>query len=271
MQHNVSTLILLADVQLQGTLNLDDAGASFSPPIGSPSFHTIEKATTTLKSAYDVQKSVVNHSRSKLGTGGGENSLVVLEKSILSDLCRRIAMTMRHGTKDGDVTPHEECDLLLQEALSLDARNTKAMISFASLAKDRGDSSKCASLCEKVIRASSSLSEQAEASILLSDVMFAQSSTQNGVEGLDDIKTLSSKRQSNNDDDDIQEFKGEFSFAFLHQPVFYLLTYLLLSSLSFYIYTLIFPVLINQALTTKRNKELVIQLAEIYQAESMLT
>ena len=48
------------------------------------------------------------------------------------------------------ISPKNECDRLLQESISLDAQNTKAMLALASLNKDMGNLDKCTSLCRKV-------------------------------------------------------------------------------------------------------------------------
>ena len=186
MQHNVSSLILLADVQLHGIVNLNGvSGVDFSPQNTASTSSIFKNAFETLQSAYDVQKAIVHHSRSRIGVSGGENSTVVLEKSILSDLCRKMALI----TKCGDALLSEERERVRPTtARSNEPRCTQyqSMVALALLNKEMGSMGKCMSLCQKDF-ASASVSEQAEASILLSDVMFAQS-MQSRVEGLDDFK-----------------------------------------------------------------------------------
>ena len=206
MQHNVSSLILLADVQLDGIINLNEECRTDLSYQSTPSTsYTFKNALETLQSAYDLQKTVVHQSRSRISVSVSENHTITLEKSLLSDLCRKMAMLTKYGD---DLTQDcmNECDRLLQESISLDAQNTKAMLALASLNKDMGNLDKCTSLCRKVILGGSSLSEQAEASILLSDVLFAQS-MQGRVKGLEDFAASSSK-QRKKDDDEIQDFKG---------------------------------------------------------------
>ena len=60
MQHIVSSLILLADVQLHGIINLNGVSrVDFSPQITASTSSIYKNAFETLQSAYDVQKTVV--------------------------------------------------------------------------------------------------------------------------------------------------------------------------------------------------------------------
>jgi tetratricopeptide (TPR) repeat protein len=222
MQHDVTTLLLLAEVQLHGIIDIHSSVTSLmSSEFNKRRFNSEESARLrdagdTLQSAYDTQKEVVDRSRAKLSSvshQSANSSLVGIEKRVLSDICFRsgVLSTLYIDSTKEPITGKGSPSALFDEALQLDPHNVKAMMGLSYVYKASGELTKCSSLCKKIVIASVSVSEEAEASILLSEVLFLQS-TRDNVRDLDNFKISSgsSKRRSSVEDIDgeIQEFKS---------------------------------------------------------------
>lgn len=216
LQHDVTILLLLSDVQLHNVMDLSSP-SSVENMIGgcehnertytSEEKERISSALQSLETAHRIQKNVVEKSRTSLPGVAKANSRMILgmEKAVLSNICAKEA-TLTFFLGSGE--KNEDTLALLSESLVYDPENVRAMVSIANVHMKNGDAFKCRSQCEKSLQASSLVDEEAWIRILLSEALYYLSTQ----EHVDDLKRFETSgggvHQINDTEDMIEDFKG---------------------------------------------------------------